>query len=634
MTQTLQSVSNYNPFKSHRIEKKNGREYLVTPGVTIVEGVLNKFLVPMEEFGAFVKDWDGVPLVLRHPKQNGGSARVPHPDVPVIGNFYGASLDSQNRRMTGEYWFDKDALLSIEEGREIYQNILDGKMVETSTGYFAHIEEIPGHHKGVSYFGVQRNIHPDHIAVLPDEIGACSIKDGCGINRNSSLYANCEGCPCKQGVHNMTGNLPAEGKAIYEKVYKEARDAGDSEEKAAKKAWGACKKAGWHKKGDEWVKQNYAIYTNEDSGMDYASSSMIAFMLPEEVKADIKERFPFVQDDVLESLHLTMAFLGETEKLDMVKTLWAMFEAASYKGSIEGEVQGLARFISGEDRDAFVLTFDSPHIIKLREALARELDWRGVSIPSEHGFIPHITLAYIDKDEDLPITTFEPFNLTIDRIDLVNGNSTLLSVPLSGMVNNTQAPSLLTRAESWLANIFNQNKEKNPMDKIKELLKQIANSAGWSITFDDQAKSASATLNTAAPLSDELTGLESVVKEMGGIEKFKATMNALVGMPAALAALTETINGLGEGVKQASVMAQNAAQEAETKKSAVVARLIANAQCPLDEATLKGMSLMNLEKLEASYQPTNYAGLGGFVNMTNTAEDDVLGLPSVMAEKE
>lgn len=52
-----------------------------------------------------------------------------------------------------------------------------------------------------------------------------------------------------------TGNLPPKAKALFEKVYEDAKAKGDSEEKAAKKAWGAVKNAGWKKVDDKWVKQ-------------------------------------------------------------------------------------------------------------------------------------------------------------------------------------------------------------------------------------------------------------------------------------------------------------------------------------------------------------------------------------------
>jgi len=53
-----------------------------------------------------------------------------------------------------------------------------------------------------------------------------------------------------------TGNLPSSAKKIWEKVYQAAKADGDSEEKAAKKAWGAVKQAGWKKdENGNWHKK-------------------------------------------------------------------------------------------------------------------------------------------------------------------------------------------------------------------------------------------------------------------------------------------------------------------------------------------------------------------------------------------
>lgn len=49
--------------------------------------------------------------------------------------------------------------------------------------------------------------------------------------------------------------LPKKADEIWKKVYQSAIDAGDSEEKASKKAWGAVEK-GYKKVGDKWVKRS------------------------------------------------------------------------------------------------------------------------------------------------------------------------------------------------------------------------------------------------------------------------------------------------------------------------------------------------------------------------------------------
>ena len=49
--------------------------------------------------------------------------------------------------------------------------------------------------------------------------------------------------------------MPKKANDMWKKVYQSALDAGDSEEKAAKKAWGAVEKS-YKKVGEKWVKRS------------------------------------------------------------------------------------------------------------------------------------------------------------------------------------------------------------------------------------------------------------------------------------------------------------------------------------------------------------------------------------------
>src|SRR5690606_13771547 len=40
------------------------------------------------------------------------------------------------------------------------------------------------------YHSVARDYKPDHIAILPDRIGACSIADGCGVNNAGQQFSH------------------------------------------------------------------------------------------------------------------------------------------------------------------------------------------------------------------------------------------------------------------------------------------------------------------------------------------------------------------------------------------------------------------------------------------------------------
>jgi len=63
--------------------------------------------------------------------------------------------------------------------------------------------------------------------------------------------------PCEKSSSKSkkSRGLPKKANEIWKKVYQSATDAGDSEEKAAKKAWGAVEKS-YKKVGDKWVKRS------------------------------------------------------------------------------------------------------------------------------------------------------------------------------------------------------------------------------------------------------------------------------------------------------------------------------------------------------------------------------------------
>jgi hypothetical protein len=72
---------------------------------------------------------------------------------------------------------DKRVLAAIEERR----------MLEVSTGRGMADNIDSGVHNGKQYAAIARGIIPDHLAILPDKIGACSIADGAGLLRNEHV---------------------------------------------------------------------------------------------------------------------------------------------------------------------------------------------------------------------------------------------------------------------------------------------------------------------------------------------------------------------------------------------------------------------------------------------------------------
>lgn len=192
---------NKSTFQNIRYQVLNGEKYIIAPGVPVRAQVLNDYLLPADEIGKFYSAWNGSPITLRHPVQNNGSANVPEPDVPIIGKFYAASFDGS--RLTGEYWLNEKMLLAYSP--ETHKRIISGLPVETSTGYWSDEEDAHGTFENLEYKTIHRNIRPDHIAILPDEFGACSIEQGCGVNRNAAYP--CNDCPCKKTMKGNSMNL-------------------------------------------------------------------------------------------------------------------------------------------------------------------------------------------------------------------------------------------------------------------------------------------------------------------------------------------------------------------------------------------------------------------------------------------
>lgn len=214
------------PGESVRREVHEGVEHLVVPAVLIVEGVLNDALVLASEFGRHVEAWNDRAIPVLHPQDRGEYISAGRPDVVeknTIGRVYNARVDGT--RLKAELWINVEKARRLGHGGLI-DALAAGEMVEISTGYFADDEPKAGEYNGKGYNTIHRNIRPDHLALLPGEIGACSVADGCGTRVNSQkgfamktkeaintlakalgLRANCE---CQDGGDPMSTQERAE----------------------------------------------------------------------------------------------------------------------------------------------------------------------------------------------------------------------------------------------------------------------------------------------------------------------------------------------------------------------------------------------------------------------------------------
>lgn len=170
---------------AHRDDKS-----IVVPGVMALAGVMNRALLPREEIEKSVTAWNGIPLVLRHPMKDGVHVPMATPGANTVQIGYVTNVRLDGLKLRADYCFDSDALTRIPEGGALVTRLKSGQMLEQSTAYKHDFVSNTGIHNGRAYDGIQRNIEPDHVAILPDQLGACSIYDGCGVLQvNASIMA-------------------------------------------------------------------------------------------------------------------------------------------------------------------------------------------------------------------------------------------------------------------------------------------------------------------------------------------------------------------------------------------------------------------------------------------------------------
>ena len=166
-----------------RREIFNGREHIVAPLSLIVPGVLNgsngPLFYPPDELSKEPSAWNHIPIVLYHPVENGKPVSARSSGVLNKSQLGIVLHASMNGKLTAEGWFDVD--YTKRRAPSVFSSLEQGKPVELSTGLMTDTVTEHGEHNGVKYTAVARNYRPDHLAILPDQVGACSIKDGCGV---------------------------------------------------------------------------------------------------------------------------------------------------------------------------------------------------------------------------------------------------------------------------------------------------------------------------------------------------------------------------------------------------------------------------------------------------------------------
>lgn len=177
-----------------RHETLEGRDYLVVPMVMAGEGVLNgsngPLFYPKEELGKTPVVWNHKPVVVYHPTMNGQAISACDPDVinsQKVGLIMNTVFDETSKKLKAEAWLEKSRMDAVDP--RIAQAIAANQKMEVSTGLFTDNDPTQGEYNGKQYSAIARNYRPDHLAILPDKIGAFSVADGGGLLANELSFS-------------------------------------------------------------------------------------------------------------------------------------------------------------------------------------------------------------------------------------------------------------------------------------------------------------------------------------------------------------------------------------------------------------------------------------------------------------
>lgn len=161
----------------------DGRPHIVVPAVLITVGVHNgsagALMYPSEVIAKSVSRWNNQPITLDHPQSMVNSPEV----INNVGLGTVWNVKFEDGSLKGELWFDEDKVKRIAP--DILNKIRNREMFELSTGLGFSGKRESGVFNNERYEAVLSDMWPDHLAVLLNEQGACSLKDGCGALRNN-----------------------------------------------------------------------------------------------------------------------------------------------------------------------------------------------------------------------------------------------------------------------------------------------------------------------------------------------------------------------------------------------------------------------------------------------------------------
>jgi len=160
--------------------------------------------------------------------------------------------------------------------------------------------------------------------------------------------------------------------------------------------------------------------------------AMVALFLPPEKAGQYALPAGIVKDRTPPNeLHLTLVYLGQSNELSDAQKLGlhqGIMALSQRWGPIAGHINGVGRFCNGskpgqvdDEGDPFFIIPDLPALVEFRDDLLTKIALTGVKPSADHGYTPHITLAYIEHDAPNPFSQLDRAAIEFPHLSLVFG---------------------------------------------------------------------------------------------------------------------------------------------------------------------------------------------------------------------
>ena len=169
-------------------------------------------------------------------------------------------------------------------------------------------------------------------------------------------------------------------------------------------------------------------------------SATLAFFLSE----DLANAIALPGGEPPGELHLTLVYFGEQVSLPVDQLQSLLKEKCRAMPPLTGRIAGIGRFSAegrSGDEDVIYASFDSPGLLELRDELLVCVQTAGLEPDTTHGYTPHVTLAYVDPDQEVDLNL--PFiEVEFSIITLAIGDNYYDFELLGESVTDTDKPSV------------------------------------------------------------------------------------------------------------------------------------------------------------------------------------------------